>query len=251
MFPERVLSRLAVALSLMLIGTPVFAASEKLGGVVRDLGSNKAEAGISGVKITVKDAAKGNLFQTISDARGRFTISRPRGRKDTSAHFTKVGYQPRPKIHSLDDLQLQKGAVYLVRERASSNYLRSVARNVVDVSASFDQAEKTEIAELIANLSTENSAVVTSELERMDAKDMIAVIQVATEIVQLTARVRAILIEDPVTKAQQIDVNTFKGTVELSGLVDSNDDKTRAVALARSVAGVVDVQDSIRVKPEG
>jgi osmotically-inducible protein OsmY len=36
-----------------------------------------------------------------------------------------------------------------------------------------------------------------------------------------TAAVKSALIADPVTKAHQIDVETFKGTVQLNGFVDT------------------------------
>ena len=37
----------------------------------------------------------------------------------------------------------------------------------------------------------------------------------------ITTKVKAALVQDPVTKAHQISVDTFKGTVKLSGFVDS------------------------------
>ncbi len=43
-----------------------------------------------------------------------------------------------------------------------------------------------------------------------------------------TGRVKAALIADPTTKAHQIDVETFKGTVQLNGFVDTSASKSRA-----------------------
>jgi osmotically-inducible protein OsmY len=55
-----------------------------------------------------------------------------------------------------------------------------------------------------------------------------------------------------VTKAYQIDVETFKGTVQLSGFVDSAEARSRATQLASAVGGVKDVKNSLQVrKPEG
>ena len=54
----------------------------------------------------------------------------------------------------------------------------------------------------------------------------------------VTAKVKAKLIEDPVTKAHQINVETFKGTVQLSGFVETDQARTRALQLARDVDGV-------------
>jgi osmotically-inducible protein OsmY len=64
----------------------------------------------------------------------------------------------------------------------------------------------------------------------------------------VTAKVKAKLIEDPVTKAHQINVDTFKGTVQLSGFVESDQARTRALQLARDVAGVKQVKDALQVR---
>jgi osmotically-inducible protein OsmY len=68
----------------------------------------------------------------------------------------------------------------------------------------------------------------------------------------VTAKVKAKLVDDPVTKAYQINVETFKGTVQLSGFVDSADAVARAERLAKDVGGVKDVKNSLQVrKSEG
>jgi hyperosmotically inducible protein len=64
----------------------------------------------------------------------------------------------------------------------------------------------------------------------------------------VTAKVKAKLIEDPVTKAHQIDVETFKGTVQLSGFVESNQARNRALQLAKEVNGVKQVKDALEVR---
>jgi hyperosmotically inducible protein len=63
----------------------------------------------------------------------------------------------------------------------------------------------------------------------------------------LTAKVKTALIEDPVTKAGQIDVETYRGVVQLAGVVDSQEAKARAVELARAVSGVQEVRNDLRV----
>ena len=63
----------------------------------------------------------------------------------------------------------------------------------------------------------------------------------------LTAKVKAALVEDPVTKARQIDVETYRGVVQLGGFVDSSEQKSRATAVARSISGVKDVRNDLRV----
>ena len=68
----------------------------------------------------------------------------------------------------------------------------------------------------------------------------------------VTAKVKTKLVDDPVTKAYQINVETFKGTVQLSGFVDSADAVARAERLAKDVGGVKDVKNSLQVrKSEG
>jgi osmotically-inducible protein OsmY len=79
--------------------------------------------------------------------------------------------------------------------------------------------------------------------------------QTAGDVVEdgvVTAKVKAKLVDDPVTKAYQINVETFKGTVQLSGSVDSAEARSRATQLAKAVGGVKDVENSLQVrKPEG
>lgn len=64
----------------------------------------------------------------------------------------------------------------------------------------------------------------------------------------ITAKVKAKLIDDPVTKAHQISVETFKGTVQLSGFVDTAASKSRAEVVAKGVDGVKAVKNSLVVK---
>jgi hyperosmotically inducible protein len=64
----------------------------------------------------------------------------------------------------------------------------------------------------------------------------------------ITAKVKAALIQDPVTKAHEISVETFHGTVQLSGFVDSAQSKARAEQLAQNVEGVRDVKNSLQLQ---
>ena len=64
----------------------------------------------------------------------------------------------------------------------------------------------------------------------------------------ITSKVKAALIADPVTKAREINVETFKGTVQLSGFVSTAEEKKKAGEIARDVKGVVNVQNNIIVK---
>ena len=64
----------------------------------------------------------------------------------------------------------------------------------------------------------------------------------------IITKVKAELIRDPVTKAGQISVETFKDTVQLSGFVDSAAAKSRAEQIARNVQGVRGVRNDLVVK---
>jgi osmotically-inducible protein OsmY len=64
----------------------------------------------------------------------------------------------------------------------------------------------------------------------------------------VTAKVKAKLIEDPVTKAHQISVETFKGSVQLSGFVENEQARNRALQLAKDTDGVKNVKDALEVR---
>jgi osmotically-inducible protein OsmY len=64
----------------------------------------------------------------------------------------------------------------------------------------------------------------------------------------ITTKVKAALIEDPLTKAHEINVETFKGVVQLSGFVATHAEATKATELARSVKGVTSVKNDLRLK---
>jgi hyperosmotically inducible periplasmic protein len=64
----------------------------------------------------------------------------------------------------------------------------------------------------------------------------------------ITAKVKGNLLRDGTVKATSIHVTTYKGVVELSGFVDSKDQKSRADEIAEHVDGVRKVKNNIVVK---
>lgn len=64
----------------------------------------------------------------------------------------------------------------------------------------------------------------------------------------ITTRVKAAYATDPMVKATEVKVETYKGIVQLSGFVDTPEAKRRAEELARQVKGVRDVKNDIVVK---
>ncbi|WP_342773494.1 BON domain-containing protein [Azoarcus indigens] len=65
----------------------------------------------------------------------------------------------------------------------------------------------------------------------------------------ITARVKARLVDDPVVKAREVKVETYRGVVQLSGFVATAAEARQAVELARGVPGVQSVKNDILIKP--
>jgi len=64
----------------------------------------------------------------------------------------------------------------------------------------------------------------------------------------ITTKVKAAIFNEPTLKSAEINVETFKGVVQLSGFVNSQTDISKAVSLARSVNGVTAVKNDMRLK---
>jgi osmotically-inducible protein OsmY len=64
----------------------------------------------------------------------------------------------------------------------------------------------------------------------------------------ITGKVKAAIFNDAALKSAEINVETFKGAVQLSGFVNSQADIQRAVAVTQGVAGVKSVKNDMRMK---
>ncbi|GAA4415639.1 BON domain-containing protein [Quisquiliibacterium transsilvanicum] len=64
----------------------------------------------------------------------------------------------------------------------------------------------------------------------------------------ITGKVKAAIFNEPTLKSAEINVETFKGVVQLSGFVNSQADINKAVAVARGVSGVTSVKNDMRLK---
>jgi hyperosmotically inducible protein len=64
----------------------------------------------------------------------------------------------------------------------------------------------------------------------------------------ITTKVKAAILNEPSLKVTEINVETFKGVVQLSGFVASQADINKAVEVARGVKGVSSVKNDMRVK---
>ena len=64
----------------------------------------------------------------------------------------------------------------------------------------------------------------------------------------ITTKVKAAVLNEPTLKSAEINVETFKGVVQLSGFVNSRADISKAVEVARGVPGVKSVKNDMRLK---
>jgi hypothetical protein len=64
----------------------------------------------------------------------------------------------------------------------------------------------------------------------------------------ITTKVKAAFAADPAVKATEVKVETFKGTVQLSGFVASAQARQRAIEIARGTTGVRSVKDDMVLK---
>lgn len=66
----------------------------------------------------------------------------------------------------------------------------------------------------------------------------------------ITTKVKTAFVRDPLVKALDVKVDTFKGTVQLNGFVDTAEQKARAEEIARTIAGVAAVENKLTVKSQ-
>lgn len=64
----------------------------------------------------------------------------------------------------------------------------------------------------------------------------------------ITAKVKTAIYNEPTLKSAEINVETFKNTVQLSGFVNSRSDMYKAVQVARDVGGVASVRNDMQLK---
>ena len=64
----------------------------------------------------------------------------------------------------------------------------------------------------------------------------------------ITTKVKAALVDDPAVKATEVNVETFKGVVQLSGFVSNQMAMNEAVRITRGIKGVTEVKNDMRIK---
>ena len=63
-----------------------------------------------------------------------------------------------------------------------------------------------------------------------------------------TAKVKAAMVGDPIVKALDVNVDTFRNVVQLSGFVETAEQKARAGQIAAGIQGVQSVQNNITLR---
>ncbi|HEU4776461.1 MAG TPA: BON domain-containing protein [Telluria sp.] len=118
---------------------------------------------------------------------------------------------------------------------AAVDKTKQVASNIADKTerAVDRMAGKSEVAADKSERVAENAAAKTGKV-------------VADSVI--TTKIKADLFKEPDLSAMAIHVETEKGVVMLSGFVDSKADAEKAVRLAKSVEGVTQVKNAIKVK---
>ena len=64
----------------------------------------------------------------------------------------------------------------------------------------------------------------------------------------ITTKVKAAILAEETLKSAEINVETFKGVVQLSGFVNSQGDIAKAAQVAREVKGVTSVKNDMKLK---
>ena len=64
----------------------------------------------------------------------------------------------------------------------------------------------------------------------------------------ITSKVKTAIFNEPSLKSAEINVETFKGTVQLTGFVSSRAAIDKAVEITRGVSGVTSVRNDMRLK---
>jgi osmotically-inducible protein OsmY len=64
----------------------------------------------------------------------------------------------------------------------------------------------------------------------------------------ITTKVKAAILDEPMLKSAEINVETFKGIVQLSGFVGNQANIDKAVVVAQHVGGVKSVKNDMRIK---
>lgn len=143
-------------------------------------------------------------------------------------------------------------AVGTAEDTQHNAYISAFKRLDMDDDGTLDKAEASKeklffenfsVADIDAN-GTLDQAEYIEYRSGVEKKDLKRVLGDA----EITARIKAELLKDAGIKSLKIDVETYKGTVLLSGFVDNQQQIQQAQNIAESVEGVETVKNSLILK---
>lgn len=219
----------------------------RLSGSVIDVGvDGGAPAGIPGVAITVRSAALKTLATGLTDAAGRYEIEVKRVSPPYVLYFEKLGYQMRPTQQRVARAGDAVKPVEMIREAGPAAYYRAVAARAAEVKLSA--AERQQRVAMVVELPPANKSIVVDEMKRLAAVPALEQIQVAEKSKAIETNVRSKLLADTELAALKVNADASSGVVQLSGVVETSEQKSRATDLAQSVSGVSRVLNMLSVQ---
>lgn len=93
-----------------------------------------------------------------------------------------------------------------------------------------------------------NANIQDSNSMKTEASKTVDVASQALDDSQITAKVKAALLNEPGLRSTKIEVVTTKGVVRLSGNVNSQENKEKAIAIAGLTQGVTGVESELAIK---
>ncbi|SDZ95901.1 BON domain-containing protein [Variovorax sp. YR216] len=143
-------------------------------------------------------------------------------------------------------------------DRAANESAKRQVDAAVDQTGKAAAAAANKAAEMAETARDKTKAFVTSPEVKQDAiaareaiKDLGAATIATTDDAGVTLAVSAALARDPDLSVSRIDVETRNGAVRLSGPAPSEEAKARAGDIAKSVKGVVSVDNALEVRSAG
>lgn len=244
---------LGLAFGLLFVSGPTW--SDIIKGAVKDPGVSRFSNGIAGVTLSVRDAKNTELAAGLTNGQGEYTVPYTGQKGGVKVIYEKVGFKPRPTVRWVLDVKSQhQKPVYLIREGAGDEYYKmaaatlgtSAATQLMNKPGSYS-GDLQGMAMAVAALPANDKARVLQSLRSLPAGTALTAIEIAEMNEVITNRVKAALLDDPSLKSAEINVETFKGEVQLSGFVNSPVAKSRAVDVAREVQGVRSVKNDMRL----
>lgn len=218
-----------------------------LSGSVIDVGADSgAPSGIPGVAITVRSAALRTLATGLTDAGGRYEIQVKRASPPYVLVFEKLGYQLRPTQHRIAKAGDALKPVEMIREAAPAAYYRAVAARAAELK--LTAAERQQRVAMVVELPPANKSVVVEEMKRLAAVPALEQIQVAEKSKAIETNVRSKLLADSELASLKVNADASSGVVQLSGVVETSEQKSRATDLAQSVSGVSRVLNMLSIQ---